>query len=264
MRSPPPGRCPGRDFSGTDRCDRTRRTAWAAPPRARRGRRRPRTGGSAARPAPPRWSPGPAPPSGILRCCPEDSSGCCGNRWGPPRYTRPAGCPGTGRAARGPRTPPQRPLFGRICNAVEQPLDIGADGGQRRAHVVGDAGQQLLPALLLALELLHGGAQPVGHLVERLADRLEFVPLRVRDPMAEVAVPDLADALGQGRQGLGDVPERDRAMMPAARLMLVSSTSPLGSMPNSPADVATTASCTGSPRRNSASRNSRTPRNGIQ
>lgn len=102
------------------------------------------------------------------------------------------------------------------------------------------------------------------HLVERLADRLEFVPLRVRDPMAEVAVPDLADALGQGRQGLGDVPERDRAMMPAARLTLVSSTSPLGSMPNSPADVATTASCTGSPRRNSASRNSRTPRNGIQ
>ena len=237
-----------------DRCDRTRRTAWAAPPRARRGRR-PRTGGSAARPA---------PPSGILRCCPADSSGCCENRWGPPRYTRPAGCPGTGRAARGPRTPPQRPLFGRICNAVEQPLDVGADGGQRRAHVVGDAGQQLLSALLLALGLLHGGPQPVGHLVERLADRLEFVPLRVRDPMAEVAVPDLADALGQGRQGLGDVPERDRAMMPAARLMLVSSTSPLGSMPNSPAVVATTASCTGSPRRNSASRNSRTPRNGIQ
>ncbi len=155
-------------------------------------------------------------------------------------------------------------LFGRIGDAVEQPLDVGADGGQRRAHVVGDAGQQLLPPLLLALELLHGGPQPVGHLVERLADRLEFVPLRVRDPMAEVAVPDLADALGQGRQGLGDVPERDRAMMPAARLTLVSSTSPLGSMPNSPADVATTASYTGSPRRNSASRNSRTPRNGIQ
>ena len=264
MRSPPPGRCPGRDFSGTDRCDRTRRTAWAAPPRAHRGRRRPRTGGSAARPAPPRWSPGPAPPSGILRCCPADSSGCFENRWGPPRYTRPAGCPGTGRAARGPRTPPQMPLFGRICDAVEQPLDVGADGGQRRAHVVGDAGQQLLSPLLLALGLLHGGAQPVGHLIERLADRLEFVPLRVRDPMVEVAVPDLADALGQGRQGLGDVPERDRAMMPAARLMLVSSTSPLGSMPNSPADVATTASCTGSPRRNSASRNSRTPRNGIR
>lgn len=74
---------------------------------------------------------------------------------------------------------------------------------------MGDAGQQLLPAGLLPLGLLHRGPRPLGHVVEVLAHRLELVPAVVGDAVGEVAVPDLVNPLRQGLQGLLDMPEHE-------------------------------------------------------
>ena len=67
---------------------------------------------------------------------------------------------------------------------------------------MGDARQQLLPALLVPAGALHRFLQPGGHFVKRAAHRRKLVLPGIGDPEVQIALPDAADAGSQQVQRL--------------------------------------------------------------
>ena len=89
-------------------------------------------------------------------------------------------------------------------DALLHQLEVAAQGGERGAELVGDAGHQLAAGALQLLLL----AQGARHLVDRLVEDLHHLPELARrlalDPAAEVAAADAAGNLGHRLQRRGD------------------------------------------------------------
>lgn len=101
-----------------------------------------------------------------------------------------------------------RPRRFILRHAVEQPLRVGADGGQRAFEVVRHARDQLLPLLLLAALRVERGFEPRGHGVHRVARGFEFILGCIADGAFQIAAADAFDAGHQRLQRRGDVPEQ--------------------------------------------------------
>ena len=102
----------------------------------------------------------------------------------------------------------------RLCNALDQSLNVGFDRGQRCPQVVRDAGDQFLAVSFFPFRLRNGLLQAFRHLVEVLADRKKLILVGIADAVCQIAVLYLVYAGNQNIQRLFNFPEHKLCQKP--------------------------------------------------
>ena len=93
----------------------------------------------------------------------------------------------------------------RLRHTVQQTLGVGTDGGQRGTQVVGNAGQQLLTVAVILLLLFYQLLQLGSGGVEVGADSRKLVLFGKGQAAGKIALPQLAQTVGQLPQGALDL-----------------------------------------------------------